>query len=185
MHPTFYILLPVNLISSIFVQKKVYQYLLELKQSCSYQPIFCLHLGFSNSNHMNENKKRSFLSSIPSWGLAGITLVATFILMTILMILGDLMRIDENIGEPFFYIFFGVFIAVCCFFIVRRNPGSIRYVPIICNLIGIISAIIEPTFWVTSLWIFIGIGWLLSIIASVIGYFVGRRQKVSSSEKII
>jgi len=105
-------------------------------------------------------------------------LVATIILFIIASFLGDLLRIDENISEPVFYIIFDVFIAVCCFFIVRQNPGSLWYVPIVCNMIGIISAIIESTFWVTSLWMFICGGWALSIIASVIGYYFGRKSVV-------
>jgi Na+/melibiose symporter-like transporter len=127
---------------------------------------------------MNVNKKRSFLSGIPSWGLAALSLVATIILFVILSILGDLMKINENIGDPLFYIFFDVLIAVCCFFIVRQNPKSIWYVSIICNVIGIISAIIEPNFWISSLWMFICGGWVLSIIASIIGYYIGRKLKV-------
>jgi uncharacterized membrane protein YvlD (DUF360 family) len=44
--------------------------------------------------------------------------------------------------------------------------------------IGIISAIIEPNFWISSLWMFICGGWVLSIIASIIGYYIGRKLKV-------
>lgn len=124
---------------------------------------------------MKTNKKRSFLSGIPSWGLAGIALIAPVIFTVLLLFLGDLFRIDEETGDPFFYLFFDVFIAACCFFIVRQNPGSIWYVPILCNAVGIFSAIVEPNFWISSLWMYICGGWVLSIIASVIGYFVGRR----------
>jgi hypothetical protein len=124
---------------------------------------------------MKANNKKSFLAGIPSWGLAGLTLVATIILFVVASFLGDLMRIDERISEPIFYILFDLFIAVCCFFIVRQNPGSIWYVPVICNLIGILSAIIERNFWISSLWIFIGSGWLLSLGASIIGYYIGRK----------
>jgi hypothetical protein len=124
---------------------------------------------------MKANKKRSFLAGIPSWGLASLTVVATIILSFILIFLGELLKLDEDIGDPIFYSIFGVFIAACCFDIVRQNPGSIWYAPVICNVIGIISAIVEPNFWVTSLWMFICGGWALSIIASIIGYFMGKR----------
>ena len=124
---------------------------------------------------MNANKKKSFLSGIPSWGLAGIALIAPVIFTVLLLFLGDLMRIEEDTGDPFFYILLDLFIAACCFFIVRQNPRSIWYVPVICNAVGIFSAIVEPNFWISSLWMFICGGWVLSIIASVIGYFMGRR----------
>jgi hypothetical protein len=122
---------------------------------------------------MSTKKKKPFLSGIPPWGLAGIALIAPIIFMIILVFLADLMRIDENIADPFFYIFTSLFIAVCCFYIIRHYPKSIWYVPVICNVAGIVSAIIEPNFWISSLWLFIGSGWVLSIIASIIGYKVG------------
>ncbi len=124
---------------------------------------------------MNANKKRSFLAGIPTWGLAGIALIAPVIFTVLLLFLGDIFRIDEEIGYPFFYLFFGVFIAVCCFFIVRQNPKSSWYVPFLCNAVGSFSAIVEPNFWISSLWMFICGGWVLSIIASVIGYRIGKR----------
>jgi uncharacterized membrane protein YeaQ/YmgE (transglycosylase-associated protein family) len=45
--------------------------------------------------------------------------------------------------------------------------------------VGIIAAIVEPTFWITSLWIFNCGGWVLSFIAAFIGARAGKR---SSSE---
>ena len=125
---------------------------------------------------MKTKKKKPFLSGVPSWGLAGLTVVATIILMMTLLFLGESLKMDERIGEPFFYIVSGGFIAVCCFFIVRRFPGSIWYVPIICNVIGIVSALIERNFWISSLWMFICGGWVLSVIASILGYVAGRRR---------
>jgi hypothetical protein len=128
---------------------------------------------------MNANKKKSFLSGIPSWGLAALAVVASFIVVFGIGEIGEGMKIKNDAVEAIPYIIFGIFIAVCCFFIVRQNPKSIWYVPLICNAVGIIAAIIEPTFWVTSLWMLICGGWVLSLIASFFGARVGRR---SSSE---
>jgi hypothetical protein len=124
---------------------------------------------------MNANKKKSFLAGIPSWGLAAITVVASFIVLFGIGEIGEGMKTKNDVIEAIPYIIYDIFIAVCCFFIVRQNPKSIWYVPLICNAVGIIAAIIEPTFWVTSLWMLICVGWVLSIITSFIGARVGKR----------
>ena len=63
--------------------------------------------------------------------------------------LGPYIKIKGEIGDAIPYILYGIVVAVCCYFIVKKNPSRIWYVPIICNLIGIIAAIIEPNFWIT------------------------------------
>jgi len=128
---------------------------------------------------MKSTKKKSFLSGIPSWGLAGIALVAPIFFTVVILILGDLLigsRMDEDVADSIFYIILDLFIAVCCFYIIRHKPDSIWYIPILCNAIGIFAAIVEPNFWISSLWMFICGGWVLSIIASIIGFMVGRRS---------
>jgi len=129
---------------------------------------------------MNTNLEKSFLAGIPSWALALFTLLgATIILFGIGEGLGPVFKINENTVEAIAYILYGLVIAFCCYLIVKQNPRSIWYVPIICNLIGIISAIVEPNFWITSMWILICGGWVLSIIASIIGAQTGRKSTIS------
>ena len=85
-------------------------------------------------------------------------------------------------GEAIPYILYGIVVAVCCYFIVKKNPNSIWYVPFICNVIGIIAAIVEPNFWIsTSMWIPMCGGLVLSIIASIIGARKGRKVAVSEN----
>jgi hypothetical protein len=121
---------------------------------------------------MKENK----LLRLPSWGLALLTaFVFSILLILIASLLGSILPIDENIGEGIAYILYGAAIAVACYFICRYNPKSVWYVPIIANISGILSAIVEPNFWITDLWIFMGIGWVLSIIGAIVGKIVGQR----------
>ena len=134
---------------------------------------------------MKTNRKKSFLSGIPSWALAALSFIAAFILFFILGEIGGMMDIDAKIGEPILYIIYGIFIAVCCFLIVRQNPRSLFYVPIISNLLGIIIAITSSKFWMTSEWIYFCIGWVLSIIASIIGYYIGRKSAVKDARAAI
>jgi hypothetical protein len=123
--------------------------------------------------------KKPNLWGFPSWGLALLTMFLAFV---VLMIVGDIIaavfRISEDNAGLVFYILYNLIIAAGCFFIVRLDPKSIWYVPVLCNIIGIISAIVEPNFWISSLWIVICGGWVLSIIAAVIGMFTKRRKTV-------
>ena len=130
---------------------------------------------------METKKKKSFLTKTPSSILALLTVIAAVIVLFGLAEgLGSVMKIDDNIGEVLAYIIYDILIAIGCFYIVKTNPKSVWYVPVICNAVGIIAAIVEPTFWNTSLWILICGGWALSIITSIIGAIVGKRKLIKS-----
>ena len=123
-----------------------------------------------------ERKEKKLLG-LPSWGLALLTaFVSLIFLFGSAALLGPLLPIDKNISEGIAYVVFNVLVAAACFFICKHNPNSVWYVPIICNAVGIISAIVEPNFWITDLWIFICGGWVLSIIGATIGAVVGHRS---------
>ncbi|GEM_PF-524570 len=128
------------------------------------------------SRNATQGKKPN-LWGIPSWGLALLTMFVAFI---VLMVVGEIvaavLRIPEDNAAPVFYILYNLLIACSCFFIVRLDPKSIWYVPVLSNIIGIISAIIEPNFWIGSLWIVICSGWVLSLIASLTGFIAGKRK---------
>jgi hypothetical protein len=135
---------------------------------------------------MITNGKKSFLAKVPSAVLAIITVVgATIVLFGIGEGLGSFIKIKGDTGEAIPYIIYDILIAICCYFIIKQNPGSIWYVPVICNVIGIISAIIEPNFWITPMWIPVCSGWVLTIIVSVIGAQRGRRRAVSESPRTL
>jgi hypothetical protein len=125
---------------------------------------------------MKTNGKKSFLTTTPSAVLALLTFFGALIL---LFGIGE--GIGGEIGGALAYILSDLVIAVCCFFIVKQNPGSIWYVPIICNLMGIIAAIVEPNFWISSMWIYVSIGWVLSIVASIIGALKGKKIAISEN----
>lgn len=99
-----------------------------------------------------------------------------------LMIVGDIIAAifkisDENtVAELMFYIIYNLIIATGCFFICRQDYKSVWYVPVLCNLPGIFSAIVEPNFWISSLWIIICSGWILSLVAAFAGSYVGKKN---------
>jgi hypothetical protein len=129
----------------------------------------------------NESQgKKPYLAGIPSWTLA---LIAMFGIFIVLMVIGESIKIDTIIGEVLTYIILGIVNGICCFFIVRQNPISIWYVPLIMNVIYIISAVVESM--KTSAWVAICGILALSLIASIIGARVGRRKTVSKTPKIL
>jgi MFS family permease len=128
---------------------------------------------------IKPKEKKSFLSTTPSAVLAILTLFgATILVYGIGVGLGSegLGILKDSNVEVSGYIIYCIIIAACCFFIVKQNPRSIWYVPIICNLITIIPAIFAAGFW--------GIvfsGWVLSIIASIIGARMGKQKAISEN----
>ena len=124
---------------------------------------------------MKTKANRSFLNNIPS----AVQSILWFIITTLILFglgegVGNIFHINEEIFNAIPYIIVDILIAVGCFYIVKWNPKSVWYVPLICNAAGIIAAIIEPSFWRTSLWMTTIGGWVLSIIASYLGARAGK-----------
>ncbi|MFZ4572379.1 MAG: hypothetical protein ACOYM0_14715 [Bacteroidales bacterium] len=125
---------------------------------------------------MKTKENRLFLFDLPSWIQSILwVIISTLVLFGLGEGVGNIFKINEDIAGAIPYVIFDVLIAIGCFYIVKLNFKSIWYGPLICNAIGIIAALIEPTFWKTSLWMLICSGWVLSIIASLLGAKAGRR----------
>lgn len=134
---------------------------------------------FQEKTNTDDSKKRNdqkLLFGLPSWGLSLIVALTSFMIVMFLgYMLIDIVK-DENIGSGIAYIIYDILIAIACFYICKNNPKSIWYVPIFCNIPGIISALVEPNFWITPLWMVICGGWVLSLIGAIIGANVGKRS---------
>jgi len=125
-----------------------------------------------------ENKNQKYLFGIPSWALAFLaSIIALILLIVSAGVLGSISGLDKDVSEGISYLIYGVIITIACFYICRNDPKSIWYVLILVNAAGIISAIVEPNFWVTSIWIYITIGWVMSIIGAIIGSLTGVRKR--------
>jgi hypothetical protein len=127
--------------------------------------------------------KKSFLASLPS----GVTALLSLIVFTIvLFVVGDLLDSFDP-SSTITYSLFGLLSASACFFIIKQNPKSIWYVPLIINAFLIFSAIVEENFWRPPpdnlpgipMWIPICGGWVLSIVVSIIGARMGERNTIS------
>jgi len=123
--------------------------------------------------------EHKYLFGVPSW--VSSILVATLSLILLIIfnsVLNSIIGIDKNISEGISYIIYGLIIGLACFFICKSDPKSIWYVPLLSNVGGTITAIVEPSFWITPLWIYISIGWILSLIGSIMGTREGKRSVV-------
>jgi hypothetical protein len=93
---------------------------------------------------MEAKRRKSLLTGIPSWGLALLTLVLAFpILMIVVQIIAMIFKIPEDIAEWIFYIPYNLIIALGCYYTCRQYPKSILYVPVLCNIVGISSALLK------------------------------------------
>jgi hypothetical protein len=142
-------------------------------------------LAIPYSETIKPEGKKSFLESFPS----GVSALLSLIVFTfILFVVGDLLDSFDP-SSAITYALFGLLSATACFFIIKQNPKSIWYVPLIINAFLIFSAVVEENFWRPPpdnlpgipMWIPICSGWLLSIIASIIGAWVGKRRAYSNN----
>jgi hypothetical protein len=138
---------------------------------------------------MKTKKRKSFLAAIRSMGLALIILVVStwFIIGVFYEMLGDYIKFKHpNIWLSQYWdiivlILYILIIAVACFYVVRNNPISIWFVPLICNAYGIVYTILDNTFWKESDGIILCFGLVLSITASIIGARLGKINAVSDN----
>lgn len=127
---------------------------------------------------MDSKKNKSFLSGIPAWGLSMLTAFITLILIFFLASLfGSVRALNNNTGEAIVYFIYGVIVAAASYLIVLRDTKSVWYVPVLCNVPGIISALVEPNFWITNMWILFFAVWSLSVAGAVAGALVGKQRK--------
>ena len=124
---------------------------------------------------MKKEKRKSFSDGIPSLAYAFISLIVSLLALILISSgLSTISFISENTGQAGTYIFYGIFLAVACYFICKHNPGSVWYVPVICSGANILSAILEPDFWKTELGILLGGG-------IIMGAAKGKRQQAVQS----
>jgi hypothetical protein len=141
---------------------------------------------------MKTNKLKLFLAAIRSMGLALIILVVStwFIIGVFYEMLGEKIKYEHpntwlsQYWDIIVLALYILIIAVACFHIVRKNPMSIWFVPLFCNaygIAGIVNAIVDTTFWKESYGIILCFGLVLSIIASIKGAQIGKRNAISDN----
>jgi hypothetical protein len=128
---------------------------------------------------IKPKEKKPFLATIPSWASALLTLVVAFIP---LMYIGEALTAGGGLGSVgvIILIIYYLILTFSCFLIVKQNPRSFWYVPLICNTVTII-AFMDSSIWKDSIWIYFGSGLALSIIASIVGARKGKEVANSNN----
>ena len=136
---------------------------------------------------MKTPDKNSFSLKTQSIFLA---LACLIVFNTIFFVLDDLVHSFDKASVTAYFLF-GLLSAIACLLIIEQNPKSIWYVPLIINSQFILAAFIEPFFWRIPpdasgipTWTLVCSGWILTIIASIIGATLGRKTGVTGNHKV-
>ena len=122
--------------------------------------------------------KNSILSKTSSVWLA---LLCLIVFTIVLAVVDELVHSFDE-GGTIAYMLFGLLSTIACYFIIKKNPRSVWYVPLIINSLLILSAFIESFFWRlppnasgTPMWIPVCFGWILTLILSIIAAIKGKK----------
>lgn len=107
-----------------------------------------------------------------------IAIIATSFQILASGIFGLLIPVGAKVSQIIAYLVYILVISPACYFLCFKNPSSIWFVPFICNVTGIVSAIVEPGFWTSSIWIIVVFGWAVSLSASIWGHDAGIKTEV-------
>jgi len=115
--------------------------------------------------------------TIRSLGLALIVIIAEVMVYASFIVKGI---IDpEIITSSTGFIIVSAINAICCLFIVKYNPISILFVPLLINAFILLMAFYNTVFWIDPWWVpFVG-GWVWCIMASIIGALLRKRTSIS------
>ena len=113
---------------------------------------------------MKTKQTKSIFVKAPSWLLA----ILVFILSAIVFVITDSIWTPRTGTGLKSYLIHDLIIVLGCFFIVKLNPKSIWYVPLICNALLIIAYLFEPSLRKGAHLIPISAGWILSVAVSMI-----------------
>jgi len=128
---------------------------------------------------MKINRIKSFFRRTPSWVLALIILTVEFFIFSFFPFrLVDI--VPGKISEVLTFVLYVLINVICCFLIVRQNPKSIWYVPLIINSVLIFAVFGDINFRRSSIWIPVFCGFVLSIVASMLGVWARKRKTIFS-----
>jgi hypothetical protein len=133
---------------------------------------------------MDSSGNKSIISKNPPWlssvATSAFSLILPFLFVGVVSVIGMFFDLhNEVLGNFIAYLCTGIAVAIMCFLICKAHPKSIWYTPLICNAITLLSGLgnyIEGSPFFNEALPF-GIGWILSIIASIWGASIGRHAK--------
>jgi hypothetical protein len=118
---------------------------------------------------MKAKPRKSRFIPVPSWVLSLLAAILAAI------ILGMINGMDLSVSDNIKYGIWGSLIAAACFFICWNDPKSVWYVPLLCNILNLLPALFDESFWTTSFGLIIFLGLGLSVITAILGAKTGQR----------
>ena len=103
---------------------------------------------------------------VPAWALS---LLAALLSAVITGVLND------YIDVPLTYFIWSLLLVAASFLISIIHPTKVWIVPLLCNILVILPATCDNSFWTTSFGVIIGTGVVLSFIVAHLGAMIGKR----------
>jgi hypothetical protein len=82
----------------------------------------------------------------------------------------------DYLDETVIYIIWSLMLVIASFLICILHPRQVWMVPFLCNILALLPASCDDSFWSTSFGIIIGSGVVLSVIAAQLGAIIGRKR---------
>ena len=104
---------------------------------------------------------------VPAWALSLLAALFAAVVVGVL---------NNYIDVPLTYIIWSLMLVIASFLICIIHPERVWIVPLLCNILVILPAACDNSFWTTSFGIIIGTGVVLSFVAAHLGAMIGRHR---------
>ena len=104
---------------------------------------------------------------VPAWALSLLAALFSAVVVGVL---------NNYIDVPLTYIIWSLMLVIASFLICIIHPERVWIVPLLCNILVILPAACDNSFWTTSFGIIIGTGVVLSFVAAHLGAMIGRNR---------
>lgn len=115
-------------------------------------------LGFKIIQHIRK---------VPAWALS------FFAALVSAVIIGNLKNFIE---PPFTYIVWSLLLMTASFLISILHPRRVWVIPLYCNILVILPAVFDDSFWNSSLGGILGTGVLLSLVVAKLGAMISKYE---------
>jgi len=111
---------------------------------------------------------------VPAWALSLLAALFAAVVVGVL---------NNYIEVPLTYIIWSLMMVIASFLICIIHPGRVWIVPLLCNILVILPAACDNSFWTTSFGIIIGAGVVLSFVAAHLGAMIGRNRDYKGAKE--
>lgn len=115
--------------------------------------------------------------TVQSLGLVLVVIIAEVLVYS--SVIAEGLVKPEVINSPLGFFIVNAVNTVCCFLIVKYNPVSIVFVPLIINAFILAMAFFNTAFGIEPWWLPVVSGWAVCMMASILGLLIRKRTSVS------